>query len=342
MEGSASMITILKPGFLTTIQDIGRYGYQKYGVITSGAMDSLSLRLANLLVGNEENQPALEITLQGPHIRFQQDSLIAVTGGDLSPTIEQTPIPRWKAIFVKKGVELKFSTAQTGCRAYLAIAGGFSIPKVMGSTSTYLRASIGGFKGRPLKAGDQLPINLPKQRMVRTLERAQKELENQSFIEMNWSISTKYIPHFGSHPVIRIMKGRDYHAFTKESQYRFFHEPFSITPDSDRMGYRLQGPQLKLDAQKEMISGAVTFGTIQVPSQGNPIILMADRQTTGGYSVIGEVSTVDLPLIAQAKPGDTLSFSEITHKDSQLLYLKREQNLHSIKQGIIQKYRQEA
>lgn len=336
------MITILKPGFLTTIQDIGRYGYQKYGVVTSGAMDSISLRLANLLVGNEENQPALEMTIQGPHIRFEQDSLIAITGGDLSPTIEQTPIPLWKAIFVKKGTELKFTKPQTGCRAYLAITGGFDIPMVMGSSSTYLRANIGGFRGRPLKAGDQLSIFSPKQRMFRALEQVRQRLENYAFIEMNWSISTEYIPKFSSHPIIRIIKGRDYHAFTEESQYQVFHESFSITPNSDRMGYRLSGPLLKLNKQKEMISAAVTFGTIQVPSEGNPIILMSDRQTTGGYPIIGEVATVDLPLLAQTKPGDSLSFSEITHKDAQLLYLKNEQNIRSIKHGIIQKYRKEA
>ncbi|WP_338472210.1 biotin-dependent carboxyltransferase family protein [Niallia sp. XMNu-256] len=336
------MITILKQGFLTTIQDIGRYGYQKYGVITSGAMDSISLRLANLLVGNEENQPVLEMTIQGPHIRFEHDSLIAITGGDLSPMIDQTLIPLWKAIFVKKGTELTFSKAQTGCRAYLAIGGGFVVPEVLGSTSTYLRANIGGFKGRPLKAGDQLSIYPPKQHVIPFMEYARQNLLNRAFIEAKWSISTKYIPNFSSHPVIRIVKGRDYHFFTKESQYQLFHQPFSITPNSDRMGYRLLGPLLKLDKLQEMISAAVTFGSIQVPSEGNPIILMADRQTTGGYPIIGEVATVDLPLIAQTKPGDSLSFLEISHQDSQLLYLNREQNLRSIKQGIIQKYREEA
>ncbi|WP_428911436.1 biotin-dependent carboxyltransferase family protein [Niallia sp. Krafla_26] len=334
------MITILKPGFQTTIQDLGRFGYQKYGVITSGAMDSISFRLANLLVGNEENESALEMTIQGPHIVFGQDSLIAITGGDLSPTINQTPIPLWKIIFVKKGTELKFNRAQTGCRAYLAIAGGFSIPKVMTSASTYLRANIGGFKGRTLRAGDQLSLYSPSPRVLPLIEQARQKVGNLSFIEKDWSISTNYLPDISSHPVIRIIKGREYHLFTEESQHLFFHESFSITPHSDRMGYRLQGPSLRLENKQEMISTAVTFGSIQVPSAGNPIILMADRQTTGGYPIIGQVASVDLPLISQTKPGDLLSFSEITLKEAQLLYLKREQNLRSIKQAILQKFQE--
>jgi antagonist of KipI len=332
------MITILKPGLLSTIQDLGRYGFQKYGVIVSGAMDSIAHRLANLLVGNEENKPTIEMTLVGPVIQFEQDSLIAITGGDLSPTIDQTPLPNWKAIFVKKGTKLKFSGAQKGCRAYLAISGGFSTPSIMGSQSTYLRAGIGGYKGRALRAGDQLLNEPPNEIALKIIKNMRKELFNHSFIEMNWSISREVIPDIHSKTVIRIMKGRQFELFAEESIDQLFHNPFSITAQSDRMGFRLKGPTLQLEEPKEMISESVTMGTIQVPVDGNPIILMADRQTTGGYPVLGHIASVDLPLIAQSKPGDLIYFSEITHEEAQLLYLKREITLNQIKLGISQKY----
>ena len=155
------MISIMKPGLLTSIQDLGRYTYQKYGVIASGVMDQLAHRIANLLVGNEENQPTMEITLLGPVLKFEKDSLISICGGDLSPSINGEPIRLWRTIFIKKGSLLKFGPCQMGCRAYLAVAGGFAVPEVMGSKSTYLRAGIGGYKGRALKTGDVLECHLP-------------------------------------------------------------------------------------------------------------------------------------------------------------------------------------
>jgi len=335
---STDMITILKPGFLSTIQDLGRYGYQKYGVVVGGAMDQVSHRLANLLVGNDENKPAIEITLMGPELQFEQDSLIAICGGSLSPTIDQTPIPNWKPILVKKGSLLKFGQVQKGCRAYLAVAGGFSIPAIMGSKSTYLRAHIGGFQGRPLRAGDQLLLDRPRENTLKVIKDLQKKTNNRPFIKMNWSISPECIPNFNVNPVVRIMKGCQYDLFTKNAKYQLFHEPFTITVQSDRMGYRLQGPVLALERPKEMTSEAVTFGTIQVPADGNPIILMADHQTTGGYPTIGQIATVDLPVVAQTKPGDFLQFKEITHEAAQKLFLKREYDLNQIKLGISQKF----
>lgn len=333
------MITITKPGLLSSIQDLGRYGYQKYGVITSGVMDPLAHRLANLLVGNSENKPTIEVTLLGPVIQFQQDSLIAICGGDLSPTINDMPVRTWRTILVKKGVELKFEQVRAGCRAYIAIGGSFSIPSIMESTSTYLRANIGGFHGRSLQAGDQLTCDSLSGLSLKMVQQLNPRINNQPFVEMEWSISSDLIPTLQNKPLIRVMKGRQYHLFAKESQEQFFTETFKVTTQADRMGYRLQGPALHLEKAQEMISEAVTFGTIQVPAEGHPIVLLADRQTTGGYPKIGEIASIDLSLIAQAKPGDEVFFTEIAHKEAGLLYLEREIQIKQLKYGIFHKFK---
>ncbi len=333
------MITIIKPGLLSSIQDLGRYGYQKYGVITSGAMDPLAHRLANLLVGNKENKPTIEITLLGPVIQFEQDSLISICGGDFSPTINGTSIRTWRTVFVKKGSQLRFGKARSGCRAYLSVAGGFSIPTIMESKSTYLRAQIGGYQGRSLAAGDQIMFDPPSKLSKRMILQLNKNLTDKLFIEMDWTVTSDLIPNLHSEPSIRVMKGLQYQLFTKKSQEAFFTEPFTVTTQSDRMGYRLQGPHLELEQAKEMISEAVSFGTIQVPAEGNPIVLLADRQTTGGYPKIGQIATVDLSSIAQAKPGDMIHFSKITHEEAQLLFLELEIKINQLKHGIYNKFR---
>ncbi|MCQ6274231.1 biotin-dependent carboxyltransferase family protein [Bacillus sp. V3B] len=335
------MITITKPGLLSSIQDLGRYGFQKYGVITSGVMDSIAHRLANLLVGNKENQPTIEVTLLGPVIQFHQDSLIAICGGDLSPTINQIPIRTWRTILVKKGSELKFGQARAGCRAYLTVAGGFSIPSIMESASTYLRANIGGFHGRALQSGDQIKFDSLSILSLKMMQQLNRQINNQPFVEMEWSISSDLIPTLQSDPLIRVIKGRQYHLFAKKSREKFFTEPFKVTTQADRMGYRLQGPTLHLETAQEMISEAVTFGTIQVPAEGHPIVLLADRQTTGGYPKIGEIASVDLALMVQAKPGDDIYFTRITHEEAGLLHLEREIQIKQLKHGIFQKFRQE-
>jgi antagonist of KipI len=333
------MITIMKPGLLSSIQDLGRYGYQKYGVIASGAMDPLAHRLANLLVGNKENKPTIEITLLGPVIQFEQDSLISICGGDLSPTINGKSLRSWRTVFVKKGSHLRFGHARSGCRAYMSVAGGFSIPTIMESKSTYLRAQIGGYHGRSLEVGDQIMFAPPSKLSKRMILQLSKNLTDQPFIEMDWAVSSDLIPNLHSEPSIRVMKGLQYQLFTKKSQEQFFTEPFRVTTQSDRMGYRLQGPHLELEHANEMISEAVSFGTIQVPAEGNPIVLLADRQTTGGYPKIGQIATVDLSSIAQAKPGDMIHFSKITHEEAQLLFLELEIKINQLKHGIYNKFR---
>ena len=332
------MITISKPGLLSSIQDLGRYGFQKYGVIASGAMDSTAHRIANLLVGNPEYTPTLEITLIGPVIHFHHDTLIAICGGDLSPTINQIPVPSWRTVFVKKGTVLRFGAARSGCRAYLAVAGGFSIPRIMNSTSTYVRAKIGGFHGRALITGDQIKFYSPSELSHKMMQQLNFHGGNKAFAQMDWSIASDLIPNLKRNPPIRVVNGRHYHLFSKDSQEKIFSKPFIVTAQSDRMGYRLQGPTLKLTRAQEMISEAVVFGTIQVPADGNPIILLADRQTTGGYPKIGQIASVDLPLIAQAKPGDEVYFNKVSLEEAQKLYLEREIKINLLKHGILHKF----
>ncbi|KQL54257.1 KipI antagonist [Heyndrickxia shackletonii] len=336
------MITIKKPGLLTSIQDIGRYGYQKYGVIVSGVMDPVAHRIANLLVGNEENAPTLEITLLGPVLEIHEDTLISICGGDMSPHINGKPVPMWRTVYVKKGSELRFGTAKAGCRVNLAVAGGFSVPTVMGSKSTYLNAGIGGFNGRALKTGDHISVNQPSPLSSKIILQMKKQAGSRSFLEMEWSVASKFIPSFKTDQTIRVMKGRQYSLFTNQSQKDFFSKTFEVSTQSDRMGYRLKGETLALKEPKEMLSEAVSFGTIQVPSDGNPIILLADRQTTGGYPKIGQVATVDLPLLAQAKPGDRLRFSEIEHEVAEQLLMERERKIQELKKGILLKFKREA
>lgn len=332
-------IRVIKPGLLTTIQDLGRYGFQKYGVITSGVMDQVAHRIANMLVGNEENEPTVEMTLIGPTFEFQADALIAICGGDLSATINGKPVRMWRPVYVKKGSELKFGPCQTGCRAYLAVAGGFSIETVLNSKSTYLRAGIGGYHGVALKSGDQLPVGelgeLSKKIIASLIPN-----ESNGFSEANWGSEPIRLTHYykQKEKELRVIRGRQFDLFTKESQEQFFTTAFSITNQSDRMGYRLEGAKLSLTKEQDMISEAVNFGTVQVPPDGNPIILLADRQTTGGYPKIGQVVNVDLPIVAQAKPGERLYFSEISLKEAQQLYIAREKNLKDVKIAIQLKF----
>lgn len=312
------MLTIRKGGMQTTVQDLGRSGFQKYGVVAAGAMDPYALRMANLLVGNEENNAGLEITLVGPEIQFEEDALISICGGDLSPQLDGTAVGLWKPLEVHKEQILTFGTPRRGSRAYLAVAGGIDVPEVMDSRSTYLRAALGGFNGRALKAGDQLAIGSTNR-------------PNLSGDGDSWFMPS---PFYSSKPVIRVMAGRQFDLFSKESRERFFSDSFSMSSHSDRMGYRLNGPHLELANKQEMISEAVAFGSIQVPPDGKPIILMADRQTAGGYPKIAEAITVDLPLISQLKPGDRLRFIEVSVEEAQRLLRLQECMINCLKNAI--------
>jgi len=322
-------INVIRPGLLATIQDLGRVGVQKYGIIVSGAMDQLSLRMANLLVGNGQDEAAIEITLYGTAFTFNHDHLIAITGGDLQPTLNDAPIPMWRPILVKKGSTLTFNSAVSGCRSYVAIAGGFNVPKELGSKSTYMRAKIGGFKGRALKKGDVLEIDCLSDR-------------NQLFVEQFQSIHsypTWYINHsefysFQQIEKIRIIKGSEYEFFNEKSKQSFTNDHYQLTLEADRMGFKFEGQPLELNQAREFLSEGVTYGTIQVPANGQPIILMADRQTTGGYPKIGQVISADLPKLAQLQPNHQVTFEIVSIQEAEKALLQLENHLKEILLGI--------
>ncbi|TWE01117.1 antagonist of KipI [Neobacillus bataviensis] len=322
-------VRVLHPGLLTTIQDLGRYGFQKYGVIVSGAMDQYSFRAANLLVGNKENEGALEITLLGTSLLFEQDMLIAITGGDLFAVIDDKKAAMWRPILVRKGSILQFKSPLKGCRAYVAFAGGIAVPEVMGSKSTYLRAGIGGLKGRALQKEDIIEVN-------KTNEFSQSLFHklNDLGSDINWSVNYNNLINFQQTQTIRVIRGTEFDRFDQNSKRSLFNEPFKLTTQADRMGYHMKGPILSLTEEFQLLSEGVTHGTIQVPPSGNPIILMADRQTTGGYPKIGQIISADLPSMAQLQPTATIHFKEVSHEEAENELLKKERILEEIKVGF--------
>lgn len=300
-------LEVLKPGFCTTFQDVGRTGYQHIGVPVNGPMDALAHKLANLQVGNRLDCGTLEMTLQGPTLRFDAGTLIAIAGADLGATLDGQPLPPETAVRVRPGSVLAFGTRKNGARAYLAVAGGFTVQPVLGSVSTYRRGAYEGVLGRALVAGDRLGVassfrNPPRIVLPKPLTRA--------------------IEREADAP-IRVIAGGEWLAFTAQARHHLLNGPYSIGHDSERMGYRLQGAALELEAPLELLSEAVAFGTVQVPPSGQPIILMADRQTTGGYPRIANVISVDLPLLAQRLPGEKVVFELTTLEHAQLLAVQR-------------------
>lgn len=318
-------ITVIKPGLQSSFQDLGRQGYQHLGVPVSGAMDSRAHRLANLLAGNSDDQATLEITLSGPTLRFEAATCIAICGATLTPTLNGQAIPNNRPLVVKAGDVLAFGARKTGLRSYLAVYGGFDIAPVMGSRSTFVRGNFGGLNGRALKKDDR--IGLQQTLCERDLDALTDDL---------WMIKV-YLPAilgFTARHDIRVMAGPHADLFTKASLEQFFTAAYQVDAQSERMGYRLNGPVLTLKTSDQIVSEVTSFGTIQVPPDGKPIILMADRQTTGGYVKIGHVATVDLPLVAQTMPGEALRFHDITLAQAQQLDSQREEAFGRLSQGL--------
>ncbi|WP_028546193.1 biotin-dependent carboxyltransferase family protein [Paenibacillus taiwanensis] len=321
-------IRVLSPGLLTTVQDLGRVGYQKFGVLASGAMDTMALTVANLLAGNEEDAAAIEITLLGPQLMFEQDTVVVIAGGNLSPVVDGVAIPLGRPVYIPAGSRLTFGKAVSGCRTYVAVAGGIQVPDIMGSRSTYLRAGIGGFHGRALQAGDVLEIGVA----TRSWNVHFKNITKVGVLP--WGASHELQPIYRDHAVLRVVRGPEYDFFTEKSKQMFWEKPFRVTPHSDRMGYRLADVPLSLTDPLEMVSAAVALGTIQVPPEGNPIVLLADRQTAGGYPRIAHIIRADVPLIAQVKPGGLVHFTEVSLEEAQELYIQQEYSIQQFKQGI--------
>lgn len=326
-------IRVLRPGLLSTLQDAGRHGYQHIGVPVSGAMDAFSHRVANLLAGNEENAATLEMTLRGPQLQFLEDALIAICGADLSPSIGRVPVPEGRPVRLRAGTVLEFGACVTGCRAYLALGGGFDLPPVLGSRSTYALAGIGGLEGRALKKGDTLPAGASRAGTYPGLA-AELARSGRAFAAPRWSVN-QHIEKLDRTPqLLRILPGVHWDAFPPAARERLTDAEFRVAPESNRMGYRLEGPSIDPGTPLEILSRAVAFGTIQVPPGGQPIVLMADRQTTGGYPMIADVAGVDLHLLAQLKPGDRLRFQLVSLAQAHALCLRREQEIVTIREAV--------
>jgi antagonist of KipI len=317
-------ITVIRGGLFTTVQDLGRRGLQHLGVPSSGAMDPLSLRVANLLVGNDENAAGLEITMVGPTLRVDTDAIVALCGGDFPVLCEGQRLPLGRPVALPVGSRVAIGAAKSGCRLYLAVAGGIDVPPVLGSRSTYTPAGFGGLCGRKLQAGDVLPIGPVAPSVKSTLPMFPDHVR--------WceSVTTS----LWSEEPIRILKGREFEQLSDEGQRALFSEQFIVSNESDRMGVRLAGPTLAVSHTTELISSAVVPGTIQLPPDSRPIVLTSDCATTGGYPRIAYVASVDLARVAQWKPGDPCRFREITLAEAHALLLAQESKLQCLATNI--------
>ena len=317
---------------LTTVQDLGRTGHQRYGVPVSGVMDSWALRIANMMVGNDPGDAGLETTLAGPTISFDEETLIAIAGAELGAVAADVHLPLRHPVWLAAGSTVAFRGGPQGCRAIIAVAGGIAVPEVLGSRCTYVRATLGGVEGRALRKGDVLPLGSPSpwaRRMMAALAR-----EDGLPGVASWGVGPSTQPQYSAAPVVRLLDGTHSDYLTPSSREQLFGRSFRVSPQSDRMGYRLEGPELALSEPLELLSEGVTFGTMQLPPGGAPIVLMADAQTTGGYPRIGEVASVDLPLLAQLRPGDHVRFRRCSLDEAQSAYLAREQELAQLQSAI--------
>ncbi|SFM32842.1 5-oxoprolinase subunit C family protein [Salibacterium qingdaonense] len=286
---------VKKAGLFTTIQDAGRTGRQKKGIPPAGVMDEYAFETANILTGNDGTEAVLEVTMLGPVLLFTKPAVIAVTGADLQPSLNNKPVDNWHSFRVNDGDELSFAGMKKGARAYIAVQGGFDGDEILGSRSTYVKAGFGGMNGRALEKGDRLSTV----RSVSMLKRCSR-------------LPAPLIPEYGGETVLRVLEGPEASAFTEESLAAFYHSGFTVSNESDRMGCRMEEASLVHRESADILSDAVDTGTIQAAADGRPMILMADRQTTGGYTRPASVIQVDLPKAAQLVPGQTVTFKKVT------------------------------
>ena len=327
-------IRVVTGGLQTTVQDLGRPSHQHQGIPGGGAMDRMAMRVANLLIGNDANAATLESTLIGPTLTFAEETLIALTGADLEAAVGTTPIPPWHPTLLAPGATLRFGRALRGCRTYIAVAGGIDVPSVFGSRSTYLRADFGGFEGRALHAGDRLPVGEASQLSKRIAASLRGDASERTATVARWSAGASIRTLSSDDAIVRLIRGAHTSLLTEASIGALVGSKFRVSASSDRMGYRLDGESLSLRVTTELLSEGVAFGTVQLPPGGAPIVLMADRQTTGGYPRIGEVASVDLGIVAQLKPGDHLRFRFVSLEEAQDLYLAWEHDLRQAELAI--------
>ena len=302
---------VIFPGPRTTVQDEGRYGYQNMGFTPGGFMDRDASRMANVLVGNEEGEALLEFCLVGPILCFDEQVNLSVCGGDFSLEVGEKVYPACQAVHVPSGVRVRALTGQAGVYGSLAISGGLAIPKVMGSYSTLLRCQLGGYQGRTLLAGDIIPLRSP--------EKGREDL--------SWrrGIGSEKEKKESEGVVIRVIPGPQEERFTQRGMETFYGSRYIITGQSDRMGYRLSGPLVEAKEGYDILSDGIAMGSIQISGNGEPIVMMADRQTTGGYAKIANVISADLPLFAQLRPGQGVEFVPVSVQEAQRVLREKEE-----------------
>jgi antagonist of KipI len=315
-------VIVQRAGFLTSVQDLGRTGFREFGVSSGGALDSFGLRVANLMVDNDEGAAGLEITLGGLQLRFEEKRIVAWCGGEFDVRIGSTPLPAGHAGLVRAGEKLKFGASKVGCRSWLSISGGIYVEPVLSSRSTDLRGNFGGFEGRSLRDGDVLALG------------ARPGSPTPVTGISSWTAPHDWVSPAKREPILRFVRGTDWNRFNASSLQPFTSEAFTVSSDSDRMGVRLEGPELKRKDKVDLISEAVAPGTIQVPPSGKPILLLGDCQTIGGYPKIAHVITVDLGLAAQLRAGDHVRFSEVSLADAHRFLMEREREFERFRVGI--------
>ena len=310
------LVEVIKGGAFSTVQDLGRYGYQRFGVPVSGALDQFALRVGNLLVGNEEGDAGLEATFMGPTLRFHFDATIAITGADLSPVLDGRPIPGWATVSIPAGSTLSFKGPRDGIRSYVCVRGGIDVPTVMGSRSTFTRSQFGGFQGRALATGDMLPVADSDSATLQSAER---------------SLASRDIPRYGHHHTLHVTMGPQDDAFTPSGMDTFLASEFTVTPMFDRMGNRLEGPVIEHTQGADIVSDGTSRGAVQVPGSGKPIVLLADCGTTGGYTKIATVVSTDLSRMAQAQPEDTVVFRSVSLEEAHRALSEQEAFIASLR-----------
>ena len=327
-------IRIDKAGMMSTLQDKGRWGYLTQGVPISGAMDTLSARVANLALGNPPHVAVIEFTYGGAVLLAETDILIAYAGEGAVVETDARVLPPDRPLYIPSGTELRLTNNPMGSRTYLAVAGGWAVPDVLGSKSTYIAAGFGGYRGRALQTGDVLTA---QQSFTDGTAQLCSRLRSKAINYPRWSIAKQLLlPR--ERKAIQVVPAHEFTWFQGQSVVDFLSAPFTVTIRSNRMGYRLEGPPIrKLEESRELLSTAVAPGTIQVTGDGNLMLLMADCQTTGGYPRIAQVAAVDMPLCAQLNPGDQIYFHEISRIDAEKQYIHRENQLKRLAVGLMAK-----
>ena len=310
---------VIEPGILTTVQDFGRYGFSQFGVPPSGALDTFSYRVGNLLVGNQEEEASLETVVMGLKLKVLREVVIAITGGDLYPTLNGESLEMWRTHLLVEGDVVSFKRVRSGCRAYLALNRGLMVPKIMGSRSTYLSGRFGGHQGRALKRGD----------ILYTLD------QPPPLNKLGLRFPSDWIPSFDKKVMLRVIPGPQDQHFTEKGFKTFFSSDYQVTRQCDRMGVRLEGPKIERrpDVEESIISEGLISGVIQVPGDGKPIIILTEL-VTGGYTKIATVISADLTKAAQLKPGDQVRFEPISIEEAHHLFKEQEERLKEFKEFL--------